>query len=106
MTMLSNVEIHEAIESGEISITPFLRENVQPASIVTATSELMHASSSIGLDQRRRALLPSISYDISIVGLPHRPAGAGMAGKAYGREGRTAAAAPLMASPIRSHRMD
>lgn len=43
MTMLSNVEIHEAIESGEISITPFLRENVQPASIdLTLGDEFRH----------------------------------------------------------------
>lgn len=32
MTMLSNVEIREAIESGEIRIEPFRPENVQPAS--------------------------------------------------------------------------
>lgn len=33
MTMLSNVEIREAIEAGQIGITPFLPENIQPASI-------------------------------------------------------------------------
>lgn len=32
MTMLSNVEIREAIESGEIRIEPFRPANVQPAS--------------------------------------------------------------------------
>ncbi len=31
--MLSNVEIREAIEAGQIGITPFLPENIQPASI-------------------------------------------------------------------------
>jgi len=43
MTMLSNVEIREAIESGEIRIEPFREANVQPASYdLTLGDEFRH----------------------------------------------------------------
>lgn len=65
MTMLSNVEIREAIESGEIRIEPFRPENVQPASYdVTLLGDFQpHYTRGIEFHEGRNAVDPLHPYD-------------------------------------------